>query len=255
MKNLEKKCVNNAETRGPFTAIQKAAVEEREYRDFYESFCVFKRDGLKLGIPSSPPDFTGIPFPGLSNLGVLCSLCGTFENEEDRPAYPLCPSVPMCECRSAMKDGVYTEVFANCPATNAYYDPWHRTMTTLIGCWVGGFTTGEWTEDFSKEADYLVENSAPRSQAIEWLLYWKNVLGARRLEPNLAFDLLDMDQHVKSHLESALQNASSSENPTDSWPWSSSAVGVVSSWMKLGLGADLLKMHAHHPHHRLVTEL
>lgn len=243
VKDVEKYCAKGGETAGLFTAVQKATVEERDYKKFFIDFCVNRRGGVEYGIPPSPDDFTGDKFYAVNDLGVLCSLCGTYA-EDQRPGSQLCPSVERCKCRDAMKAMIYTEVFANCPKTNAYYDPWHRTLTAFIACWVDGDP---------KMADYLVEKSAERTVALEWLLYWKGVLNQRRLNPNISWHTTSYEDNDVNFIKSALTNASTNHNPTESWPWSHSAVNVVNSWMKLGMGADLFTMQKHH--HTRLSEL
>eukprot|EP00746_Dinoflagellata_sp_MGD_P119914 gnl/MRDRNA2_/MRDRNA2_55649_c0_seq1.p1 gnl/MRDRNA2_/MRDRNA2_55649_c0~~gnl/MRDRNA2_/MRDRNA2_55649_c0_seq1.p1 ORF type:complete len:1420 (-),score=195.60 gnl/MRDRNA2_/MRDRNA2_55649_c0_seq1:47-4306(-) len=242
---VEEYCVKAAESSAAFMDAQMQSVEERKYKLFFDNFCIFAKNGLPLGIPPSPPDFAGAPFGAISSMATLCSLCAEVEaGGEDRPGHPLCPSAARCQCRTAMMDMVYTEVFTNCPATNAYYDPWHRSMSAFMSCWV---------DDDPHMADYLVENSADRTVALEWLIYWKGVLNQRRLNPNVSADTALTDQVINNHIKMASDNASRTDKPAESWPWSERAANVVSSWMKLGIGADLLTMQNHH--YRRMSEL
>lgn len=80
-----------------------------------------------------PPLGRNIIPPTIVRCSTICFIC--LKN-----LHPLSEGtnglIEKCECRRALVQAVNTTVFEYCPADAAFLDPWHRTISAFLSCYV-----------------------------------------------------------------------------------------------------------------------
>jgi len=135
-------CTNSTSMSTLMATLQRDVVERRNLDSMNSQFCNF----VYTPDPTFLEGYT-------TNMIVLCKVCGELLPAE-RPA--LCPSQEMCDCRAKIEEAVWLTAYQNCPATNSYFDPWHRWISGYISCLADGNAEATtWWTDASKRASLL----------------------------------------------------------------------------------------------------
>lgn len=135
--NMNSKCFTNATA--PFlnasAGMQQQVVQMRQMTYLAGNLCQFPSAGAK-SLPTQ-------------NLLVLCTVCNETNNRADLQG---CPSEALCECREAIVKALSSEVYLNCPSASAYYDKWHRFITSYVTCWFSqGVDDAHYLTDVGKQ--------------------------------------------------------------------------------------------------------
>jgi hypothetical protein len=122
--DVDSKCFTNlnASFRNIAAAMQQKVVQQRDMSQIDAELCRY-----------DTPATENLP---TKNLLVLCRVCTELQNRANLQG---CPSEELCECREALVRVLASEIYLNCPDVSAYYEKWHRFITSYVFCW---FTQG-----------------------------------------------------------------------------------------------------------------